>query len=821
MALVRVYCGLASTQSVVARGTAEAWLTVAVVDDAGRLMDVCDLSDDPAGYVRLGSLLAERSGGGTAGVAVAADSDEHQVTLLLAAAGRPLAIVEEDSLDDYANRFGDDDSADELDAPASERRAIGLARALQAGVLAASTQSAPRELMALKPVLAAHAALAAGRQGAAVALREVLRELYPAALRAYPDPAEAIPLAILDALPEPGLLGGTTSNRGRDAAVAAELAGRGLADHETITEAITSLRVAIAETPRRTGIGKTLTTAVAETIQQSVAAVRACDTGIAALVGLLAEKSTPVGAPGRARPAAQAPLRAVRDAGPVREPVPVVTEQGPRVPTQRRGGRPQPAPVVVDPLRAPSLATPAVPLGGVPAGAGSRRAEHAAASHAHAHAEQVNPARGGSAAFPAAAHSAPPVAVPSAPPIAVPPAGPAFVPTVADPYPSQSYSYPSAYVTGAHPIVPSPEVSPPGSRADWPINSTGTPPPPPASVVTNGYPVTSLPPTVLDRRPVDPPVVPRQRDGRVTPPWQADDLPSEPPALRLVEPAPLADPALREDANRSRTGERDYLGGRDRAPEGAPDLGRGGFERANGDASRNGAGARGAAAAAFGAAAAFSSERRPSAAAAFSNERRPSAAAAFAGRNPREPGEPVGDPSPRLIDPTPRPEETSRRAGEPISAPPVSDEGDGDLLIFAQARSAWFTGHLEQDETTPQWANPADLGWQAAERASQPVFGEETSVGLPRRVPQANLVPGSPLPPAASDRSLRIVRDPAAMAAHTTGYFRGSRRGEEVRGFAVGGRPGREAAGGWDFSRDGWEADRDERDYGYRSASHR
>ena len=100
-------------------------------------------------------------------------------------------------------------------------------------------------------------------------------------------------------------------------------------------------------------------------------------------------------------------------------------------------------------------------------------------------------------------------------------------------------------------------------------------------------------------------------------------------------------------------------------------------------------------------------------------------------------------------------------------------------------------------------------------RAAEPQFAEETSVGLPRRVPQANLVPGSPLPPA-PERALRIVRDPAAIAAHTTGYFRGSRRGEEVRGYAVGGRPGRESAGGWDFSRDDWESDRDT---AYRSAA--
>jgi hypothetical protein len=207
VALVRVYCGLASAPPAAARSSTNAWLTAAVVDDAGRLIDVCDISDDPVGYAELGALLAERSGG-TAGIAVASDTGEHQVTLLLAAAGRPLALAEEESIDDYADRFGDDESFEEVQAPVSERRAVGLARALQAGALAASTQAAPRELMALKPVLAAHAALATGRQGAAMALREVLRELYPAALRAYPDPAEPVPLAILDADPGARLAGG-------------------------------------------------------------------------------------------------------------------------------------------------------------------------------------------------------------------------------------------------------------------------------------------------------------------------------------------------------------------------------------------------------------------------------------------------------------------------------------------------------------------------------------------------------------------------------------------------------------------------------------
>ena len=157
MALMRVYCGLAASDPAGSPAGTNGWLTVAVVDDAGRLLDVCDIGDDPVGYAELGALLAERSGG-AGGVAVAADSDEHQVDLLLAAAGRPLAIVDDETVADYADRFADDESPEEMEAGPAERSAVGLARALQAGALAAASQGAPRELIALKPVLAAHAA---------------------------------------------------------------------------------------------------------------------------------------------------------------------------------------------------------------------------------------------------------------------------------------------------------------------------------------------------------------------------------------------------------------------------------------------------------------------------------------------------------------------------------------------------------------------------------------------------------------------------------------------------------------------------------------
>lgn len=133
--------------------------------------------------------------------------------------------------------------------------------------------------------------------------------------------------------------------------------------------------------------------------------------------------------------------------------------------------------------------------------------------------------------------------------------------------------------------------------------------------------------------------------------------------------------------------------------------------------------------------------------------------------------------------------------GIPRSAPPVSADDDDTLLIFAQTRSAWFTG---EDGDTP-WNSALDDGWRAAEQASrEPTVGERTGAGLPRRVPSANLVPGSA--PAADDRPLRVVRDPASIAAHTSGYFNGWRRGQEVGGYPLGGR--QQTAGAWDFSRE-------------------
>lgn len=789
MALVRVYCGLASADPADRSASAGSTLTSAVVDDAGRLLHVCEIGDDPAGYAQLVALLVERSGG-PSGAAIAADSDDHTVTSLLSAAGRPLAIADDDSVDDFAERFADDDSLEEMQSPPAERRAVGLARALQAGALSAVTLPAPRDLAGYKQVLSAHAALASGRHSAAVALREVLRELYPAALRAYPDPAEPVSLAVLDALPEPGMLGGTVA-RGREVSVAADaiaahLAADGVADADEINDAVTALRVAISETPRRAAVNRALTSAVAETVRQAVASVRACDAGCEALVSALSSRvSTPAPAPGRRAATRRGEsisdlagmantstgLRTVRptSAPAAAEPAPTGGRRSRPEPVP--GGAPlasprplgpppvAPAPVTPPPV-APAPVAPAA-FAGPPVSAPPGRAE-------------FGPSRiDGPTNRPV---SSPPPPPPGITPIApaqrgtVPPAeaGEPFRPTLTtaainnaraerqrtvipprpktngQPRPNHLQRPVEEPPTGGFsatdlsiPVpIPRPdqESAAPGSRANWPLVNN---PEDPADSSPNNPAAYSY----GGGRGIDAPTDPGRADGRVTPPWLADDLPQEPPMLRLVEPPPLADRALREGLN----------------PSADPRL-----------------------------------ETPPLRLVDAEQAARNSRPAARAERAPEH------------------------RPAPPVEhrPPPVADEGDGDLLIFAQAKSAWFVGQPEESDL--DWSTKADTGWQAAEQAARPAVGAETTAGLPKRVPQANLVPGSPL---REERPLRIVRDAASLAENTTGYFRGWRRGQEIGGFAVGGRPGREAAGGWDFSRDHGDRD-DDREYEYRSAGY-
>jgi hypothetical protein len=918
VALMRVYCGLATTESPVRSAGDSGWLTAAVVDDAGRLLDLCDITDNACGYAELGGLLAERSGG-TTGVAVAADTDEHEVTMLLLAAGRPLAIADDETVGDYAERFADDESVDEISAGSAERNAVGLARALQAGALAATSRGAPRELMALGPVLAAHAAVAVSRHGSAVALREVLRELYPAALRAYPDPAAPIPLAILDAVPEPGLLGST--NRGRDAAVAADLSTTGIADAATIADAITALRIAASETPRRTGIGKGPTSAVAETIRQAVAAVRACDSAVAALVGLLAAQDIATRRPEPTRLRAVAP-RAIEAA----RSEPAQREDNPYSPARHAASNSdamRSAPSRAEPSRSESRRDPVRPepvrsdaARFDPAWQESARYDAARASRR----TRLAGTASGPPARPEAVPSAPiytdggPVAPPGVRPVAAqaPSAAPEAQsrPNRTSPQRSaRSSSRPAPTRVDddfSTPLAPGPVPTADvdlfampempanstggGLRSSWhdeieaaEPSSHGASPTTWPSSAPNDSPGTALVPSDYDRIYRD--------QARATVAYPAAGRPAAPVSNYPVEPRYLGNAgALAPDTPTRGYGVEPARNGHraaeDRQPashrdepwiaEREPSHGR----RSEADesslagGSTNGRptakdpseyeGSRAGGYPAPGVPAPGSRSNWPVAAPdpaddmartradsyAAETARRSTQSAVYDRDNsydsgiPRQrdgriaPPWPVDDLAPpfespalrraeppvlRLVGRDDERDSQPRRARyadnqlPPLPPLPVDDEPDDDLLIFAQARSAWFVDpHDAEEAAAPSWS-VADQGWSAAERAAHPSIDGETDVGLPRRVPKANLVPGSPLPPVTDD-GLPIVRDPAAMAAHTTGYFRGSRRGEEVRGYAVGGRPGRDSGEGWDFSRDGWETDREPE---YRSASHR
>src|SRR5205823_13167299 len=85
------------------------------------------------------------------------------------------------------------------------------------------------------------------------------------------------------------------------------------------------------------------------------------------------------------------------------------------------------------------------------------------------------------------------------------------------------------------PPGPRPHIRPPGGRS-----ACARPAPRPGSAQQATFAAPATPSHPAEYAPVRP----REpaRNGRVTPPWQADDLPSEPPTLRLVEPSPAPPP---------------------------------------------------------------------------------------------------------------------------------------------------------------------------------------------------------------------------------------------------------------------------------------
>jgi signal transduction histidine kinase len=135
-----------------------------------------------------------------------------------------------------------------------------------------------------------------------------------------------------------------------------------------------------------------------------------------------------------------------------------------------------------------------------------------------------------------------------------------------------------------------------------------------------------------------------------------------------------------------------------------------------------------------------------------------------------------------------------------VVVPPAADPGQGNRLpIFESVESDWFRrGKHSADgvgsasssgsvESVPSWTSSAgDEGWRAAEAVHTPTSGGVTMSGLPKRVPKANLVPGTAgsgsgdatsAPPAT--RSASVTRDRFASFQRGVREGRAALRGDD------------------------------------------
>jgi signal transduction histidine kinase len=123
---------------------------------------------------------------------------------------------------------------------------------------------------------------------------------------------------------------------------------------------------------------------------------------------------------------------------------------------------------------------------------------------------------------------------------------------------------------------------------------------------------------------------------------------------------------------------------------------------------------------------------------------------------------------------------------EMIVPSPGSLEEENRLPIFEAVESEWFRGRSALDrqghrgERAPErgWTSPADDGWRAAEAAAAPATGGVTSARLPKRVPQANLIPGT-VPQASLPAPLRSA---SVAWERFSGLQRGMREGRATSG---------------------------------------
>jgi len=130
-----------------------------------------------------------------------------------------------------------------------------------------------------------------------------------------------------------------------------------------------------------------------------------------------------------------------------------------------------------------------------------------------------------------------------------------------------------------------------------------------------------------------------------------------------------------------------------------------------------------------------------------------------------------------------------------VIVPSAEALGEGNRLpIFEAVESDWFrrgrqaVGRSASAEAGNGWASSAaDDGWRAAEVVHRPSSGGVTAAGLPKRVPQANLVPGTAAPATGADSASTPTRSAAATRDRFASFQRGVRRGRAAAASDVGG----------------------------------
>ncbi|MGW5266969.1 sensor histidine kinase [Microbispora sp. NPDC004025] len=119
------------------------------------------------------------------------------------------------------------------------------------------------------------------------------------------------------------------------------------------------------------------------------------------------------------------------------------------------------------------------------------------------------------------------------------------------------------------------------------------------------------------------------------------------------------------------------------------------------------------------------------------------------------------------------------RPGGAEAGPAATEEY---LPIFASVESAWFRREPVGD-TGSGWRDTpeVDAGWQAAAAvAEKPASDGTTTSGLPKRVPKANLVPGSAEPPAAPASPQQPLLSPDRARSRLASFQQGVRQGRAV-----------------------------------------